>query len=143
MTKAVSISPPIDCAALLPHFDFADAFQVENRHNLDAPEAARRAFAKAPGWATRLMALRDLLVAPLGLKPAPAAGFPVVSESPEQVALGFDDHHLDFRVVISADQNFITLTTIVRRHNFLGRAYLAVIMPFHQLIARSFAEGIG
>ena len=88
------------------------------------------------------MALRDRLVAPLGLKPAPASGFPVVSETPEQVVLGFDDSHLDFRVVVTVAAGKATLTTIVRRRNWLGRAYLFAILPFHRLIARAFAARI-
>lgn len=142
MPKASSVPPPLDCGKILPRHDFADAFRVDNAKNLDAPEATRRAFSNAPTWAARLMALRDRIVAPFGLKPAPASGFPVISETPGQVVLGFDDRHLDFRIVVSADQNFITLTTIVRRHNLLGRAYLAAIMPFHRKIAAAFAEAI-
>jgi hypothetical protein len=30
----------------------------------------------------------------------------------------------------------VTTTTLVLTHNLLGRIYLAVIMPFHRLIAR-------
>jgi hypothetical protein len=29
------------------------------------------------------------------------------------------------------------LTTLVRMHNRLGRAYLAIVMPFHRVIARA------
>jgi hypothetical protein len=54
---------------------------------------------------------------------------------------GFNDWHLDFRIVVTARPqdaaaSAVTLTTIVRTHNLAGRAYLAVIMPFHRLIAR-------
>lgn len=139
----IAVPPPGDCDVLLPGYDFADAYQAPVAPGVDAVEAARRAFARAPGWATALMALRDRLVAPFGLKPAPASGFPVVSETPEQVVLGFDDRHLDFRIVVTVAAGKATLTTIVRRRNWLGRAYLFAILPFHRLIAHAFAARIG
>jgi len=87
---------------------------------------------------------------PLGLKTSgagePATGgmigiFPVVSETPERLVAGFNDNHLDFRVVVDvatvgAGQQ-VTATTLVRTHNWLGRTYLAVILPFHRLIVSS------
>jgi hypothetical protein len=67
--------------------------------------------------------------------------FPILSETPERMVAGFDDHHLDFRVVVDvAPANGgrdVTTTTLVLTHNWLGRAYLAVIMPFHRLIAKT------
>jgi len=64
--------------------------------------------------------------------------FPVVSETPDRLIAGFNDHHLDFRVVIDvtgpADVRQVTATTLVKTHNWLGRTYLAIIMPFHRLI---------
>jgi hypothetical protein len=94
--------------------------------------------------------LRNLVVAPFGLKTSgrgePASGgmvgiFPVVSETPQRLVAGFNDHHLDFRVVVDvaavADGQEVTTTTLVKTHNWLGRIYLIVIMPFHRLIART------
>jgi hypothetical protein len=78
----------------------------------------------------------------VGLKPAPAGGFPVVSRSTDEVVLGFDDRHLDFRIVAVVDGGFVTLTTVVRWHNAWGRAYLAAIMPFHRAIAARMLEGV-
>lgn len=140
--KVVSVPPPVDCDALLPGHDFADAYAVAIPADIDAAQAARRAFANAPRWAATLMALRDRLVGPFGLKPAPSTGFPVITESPERVVMGFDDRHLDFRIVVTVAGGVATLTTIVRRHKALGRAYLLAIMPFHRLIARAFAAHI-
>ena len=138
--KVQSVPRPVDCVAFLPGYDFADAYSVSAPAGLDAPEAARRAFADPPLWAARLMELRDRLVAPFGLKPAPSNGFPVISERPDQVVMGFDDRHLDFRIIVTVAAGRATATTIVRRHNAFGRLYLAAIMPFHRLIARAFVE---
>ncbi|HWL20060.1 MAG TPA: DUF2867 domain-containing protein [Bradyrhizobium sp.] len=145
------ITPDVDPAPLLAGAQFVDAYRVEmDGAALDAREAARRMFARSPRWAEALLNLRNLVVAPLGLKTSGAgeraAGgmigiFPVVSETPERLVAGFNDSHLDFRVVVDvmpagAGQQ-VTLTTLVRTHNWLGRAYLAIILPFHRLIARS------
>ncbi len=103
-----------------------------------------------PAGSKPLLNLRNLIVAPLGLKTSgagePATGgmigiFPVVSETPERLVAGFNDNHLDFRVVVDvatvgAGQQ-VTATTLVRTHNWLGRTYLAVILPFHRLIVSS------
>jgi hypothetical protein len=105
-----------------------------------------------PGWAKMLLDLRNAVVAPLGLKTSGADDatgrgviglFPILSETPVQLIAGFNDHHLDFRIVVdvapvdgSRDQE-VTATTLVLTHNLLGRAYLTAIMPFHRVITRS------
>ena len=143
------ITPTVDTDALLAGAEFADAFFVEIADSaLDARHAAERMMAQQPRWAEALVKLRNMLVAPLGLKTSgegvPAPGgmigiFPVLSETPDRLIAGFNDSHLDFRVVIDVtapeDARQVTLTTLVKTHNWFGRTYLAVIMPFHRLIA--------
>jgi hypothetical protein len=64
--------------------------------------------------------------------------FPILSETPDRLIAGFNDSHLDFRVVVdvaaSGTTRNVTATTLVLTHNWLGRTYLAIIMPFHRLI---------
>jgi hypothetical protein len=72
-------------------------------------------------------------------------GFPVVAQSPQEVVLGFDDKHLDFRVSITvapdgATGTQVTVTTVVKTNNLLGRVYLAAVMPFHRAIVRHLLE---
>jgi len=132
--------PAETCRLVLPGADFMDAFVLFMSETPDAPTATARAFAGMPGWASRLLALRNLVVAPLGLKTrtedGPRVGmFPVVLSTPQRVVLGFDDWHLDFRIVVDvAEGRSVTLTTLVKRNNWLGRLYLAVVMPFHRRI---------
>jgi hypothetical protein len=142
------VTPAVDTGALLAGAQFADAFRVEiGDRNLDARQAAERMMARQPRWAEALVALRNFLVVPLGLRtsgaglvpPRDMIGiFPVVSQTPGRVIAGFNDHHLDFRVVIDVtepgDLRQVTATTLVKTHNWLGRTYLAIIMPFHRLI---------
>ena len=149
--KVREVEPEIDADALLAGAQFVDAYSVAVEDAaLDARRAAEKMLARGPQWIESLMTLRNRLVAPFGLKtPSPAGSasaeaigiFPIVSETPDRLVAGFNDKHLDFRVVIDvagvgAEQR-VTATTVVLTHNLLGRAYLAIILPFHRLIVRS------
>lgn len=132
----------------LPGADWADCFEVTVLRPIGAMEAARLAFSRMPGWVKALMGLRDVVMRPFGLvgrgdqmlrKWAHVGFFPVVSESAGELVLGFDDRHLDFRILIETQPHAegktrVRLATLIRRHNLLGRLYLAVIIPFHKLI---------
>jgi hypothetical protein len=145
------IKPNTDCAQWLDSADFADAFRVNlGTADISARSAAMRMFGRSPRWVETLLALRNLLVAPFGLKPSGAADagprgmiglFPVISETPERLVAGFDDSHLDFRVVIDVaaegDVRQVIATTLVRTHHWPGRCYLAIITPFHRLIVKA------
>lgn len=145
------ITPDVDAGPWLAGAQFVDAYRIQiGGGGLDAREAATRMFARSPRWVRTLVNLRNLIVAPFGLKTSgagePATGgmigiFPVVSETPDRLVAGFNDSHLDFRVLVDvapagAGQQ-VTATTLVRTHNRLGRLYLAVIVPFHRLVVRS------
>ncbi len=117
--------------------DFIDCYSVESR--LTPQEAARRGLA-LPGWARALLALRNALVRPFGLKTGAttdAALFPVLRDTPEELVLGTDDRHLNFRIAVHRQGLRLYMSTWVRPHNLWGRAYLAVVMPFHILISRA------
>ena len=142
------IAPTVDRNALLAGAEFADAFRIEVADpNVDARLAAERMISRQPRWAVALLSLRNFLVAPLGLKTSGAGPgtprdmigiFPVVSETPDRLVAGFNDRHLDFRLIVdvtpSGEARQVTATTLVRTHNRLGRVYLAIITPFHRLI---------
>ena len=127
------------------------------RRDVKAAEAARIALGdQLPGWVAGLMRLRNLIVGLVGLKGAgPGAGdtggqsiggFPIVSEKPEKLVLGFNDWHLDFRILVEAEPQptgtGISLTTLVRRKHWFGRLYIFLITPFHVLIVRRSLKGI-
>ncbi len=90
------------------------------------------------------MALRNRVVSLFGLRTVElaagtsAGGFPVLSSTQERTVLGFDDRHLDFRIVVDLEEKgngqMVIVTTIVRRKNLFGRLYLLVVGPFHRRI---------
>jgi hypothetical protein len=145
------VRPEVDRNSVLAGAQFADAFRVTVADtDFDARSAAERMFSHSPRWVEALLSLRHMIVAPFGLKTSGAGEpnargmvgiFPILSETPGRLVAGFDDHHLDFRVVVDvAPANGgrdVTATTLVLTHNRLGRAYLAAIMPFHCLIAKT------
>lgn len=129
---------PVDGAALddcLPGWDGGDAFVVDGPCPVDASTAARALFDLTPRGRA-VLRLRDLLVRPLGLEPALGAGdafLPVLSRTPDRVVLGTDDRHLDLRVLVDVGPDGVRCTTGVRRRA-LGRAYFAVVGPFHRAL---------
>ena len=149
--KAFSSIPSIAAANVLPGQNFCDAFTTRAPEKLLAIEAARKIMSSAPNWVHQLIAVRNTLVRLVGLKgEAPVqvhtaerlGMFPVVSSTPDCVILGFDDKHLDFRIVIetkptSNTQTDVSLATAVKWHNIWGRLYLAFVLPFHKVIVRS------
>ncbi len=63
------VDPNVDSGALLAGAQFVDAYSIAiDGAALDARQAAERMLARAPRWIEVLLALRNLLVAPLGLK---------------------------------------------------------------------------
>ena len=134
--------------------DYADAFAVAIPANTSARLFADAVFASAPGWVAALIALRNALVRPLGLVASSSAFrraaarangtgerigiFPVLATAPNEVLLGLDDRHLDFRVSVRTlehgPERFGVVITLVRFHGALGRAYFLPVRPAHRLI---------
>lgn len=96
------------------------------------------------------MGVRDAVVAGFGLKTSRRLRkgsvtdevariyiFRVYEITRDEAILGEDDKHLDFRFSIQRRPGDVVVTTVVHCHNLLGRAYLAVITPFHRLVVKS------
>jgi hypothetical protein len=150
-TSVHTAAPDAEASALLAGAQFIDAYSVTIQGiALDARQAAEKMLQHQPRWIRSLMTLRDLCVTPFGLMTADGARgsatdrvgfFPVLGETPQRIVAGLNDRHLDFRVVVKVTDSgagqSVTATTVVLTHNWLGRTYLAIILPFHRLIVRS------
>jgi hypothetical protein len=151
MIRVQEVAPEVDAGPLLSGAQFADAFRIDVAGRaLDARQAAQRMMGRSPRWVQALLRLRHLLVAPLGLKTSGNSEnprretiglFPILTQTPDRLVAGFNDKHLDFRVVVDVaagpddtSGQQVTATTLVKTHNALGRLYLAVIKPFHRVI---------
>jgi Protein of unknown function (DUF2867) len=150
--------PVADIGAILPGAQFADAYRLTvPGQSFDAMAAAQRAFGQSPDWIRLLLKARNILVSPFGLKagklemtplPGTIGIFPLLLQSADQIVMGLNDRHLDFRLLVDvrnagADQQSVTATTVVKTHNRLGRAYLATILPFHRIIVRAMLAQLG
>jgi len=134
--------------------DYADAFAVAIPLIASARALAESVFASAPWWVAALMALRNTVVRPLGLVASSSALaraaarangtgdrigiFPVLAAAPDEVLLGLDDRHLDFRISVRTldhrPERLGVVSTLVRFHGALGRVYFLPVRPAHRLI---------
>jgi len=140
--------------------DLADAYAIglPSNSSRDIEMLTRFMLGETPPWLRLLMGVRDTMVAGFGIKTsaqlrdAPIGDasdriyiFRVYAVDAREMILGEDDKHLDFRVSVllrpmgGADNGRveIVVTTVVHCHNPLGRTYLALIAPFHRIVARS------
>lgn len=138
--------------------DLADAYAVSLPDAaLRNPEAlARFMFAQQAPWVARLMAVRDAVMSMFGVKTsrqlerAPPSSvrrvsiFRIYDQDADEILLGEDDRHLDFRVTVrcepaagNATGQQLVVSTVVDCHNRLGRLYILAIAPFHRLVVRS------
>ena len=150
---------PPDSAFLsdLRGFYYWDSYEAPlRRGDLAMEDLYPALFAHHPRWVRWLLILRDKAVSPFGLRPAIVAGqdqveiksayaigdriarFILYARSTTEIVTGGNDSHLDFRVSVRklAGERRVVLSTVVSPHNFLGRAYLFTILPFHRLLVR-------
>lgn len=118
--------------------DFIDGYAVTSP--LSAQEALHVGLA-LPSWAMTLLKIRNRILSPFGFKTQIDSGyvdsiFPLEFEDENEVIVGTDDWHQDFRISVYKSQDTIHMSTWVHRHNLAGYIYLAVVMPFHILIVR-------
>jgi uncharacterized protein DUF2867 len=115
-------------------------------------ELATRTLVNPPAWQKALIALRDAMVTPFGIKTSDKVRtspdnlgrvdfFPVHWEGKDEIVLGTDDRHLDFRLSLlrrhSPKATLLIATTVVHTQNALGFTYLNVIRPFHHLVVKT------
>ena len=93
MCDVADVTPDPAIADVLPGAQFTDAYRIAISQPLRARRAAERMMARAPRWVEALLAMRNALVTPFGLKHGPTRSdghdvigiFPVVSETAERL----------------------------------------------------------
>ncbi len=159
-TSPTAVALPARCGVLqtFTSVNLADAFTIRlpAAASSNPDELARFIFAQQPGWVTALLSLRDLIMRGFGVKTASSlakladkAGrsrvgiFKVYSNGADEIVIGEDDSHLDFRISLLCsrgpllESRHLTMSTVVQCHNLLGRCYLFVIAPFHRVIVKA------
>lgn len=159
--RAVDLPPGAGIAPLYPGSNLADAYAValptEQARRMDMPGLARILLGSQPRWARWLMVVRDAIVALFGIKTSRQMEarrgerigiFRIYSVSDDEIIVGEDDSHLDFRLSVLRNREAgrhgsVTLASVVHCHNRVGRAYILLIRPFHKLIVqRSLARAV-
>lgn len=156
-------------AGRVPGAYFHDAWSIEAAEpDLDALGQFLRVVRGTPRWIEVLMALRNRVVALVGLKNLGGmAGveatkgsadyqvgdrvgiFTLRAKTENEALLGDDDKHLN--VVVSVHKHppdgdgpvRVTVTTVVHVHNWLGRLYMVPVAPMHRLIAQRMVQAVG
>ena len=147
-------------------FNYIDSFSTcfsdpDNEYGIN--EIMKLFITCGPGWAGWLMSLRDKIVKPFGLKtsedtlpqqsenyePCSQHGiFKIFDKTDNEIILGENDKHLNFKVSLlldpdtNPDNKRISITTVVRFNNLLGKAYFLPVKPFHKLIVKGSLENI-
>ena len=134
----------------LSKIDFSDTFSITN-HSNTIKEITLLVFGKSPKFIKFLFKLRNSIVKLIGLRTPPIPDtstfivggnvnfFEIYSISENEVLLGANDSHLNFRAIVynTKEKEYnIKVTTLVEYNNKIGRIYMFLIKPFHQLIVR-------
>ncbi len=159
LVEPVELPAQSSVATVYESPNLADAFAVRLPFGAsDDPDVLWRfVMSQQPSWIGWLTNIRDAIVACFGLKTTKhlatlsgdanggrIAFFKIYSKSESEIILGEDDKHLDFRLSVLRSPDLsptlggqLTVSTIVRCHNFFGRAYIFIIAPFHRLVVKA------
>jgi len=110
-------------------------------------------FAHLPSWVSGLMSLRNRLVKKMGfdvgvevfekskvrhLHVGDKVGFMEVITLNDQEMIGMsEDRHMQFYMSTRVQEGQVIISTMVNLKTWIGRIYMAIITPFHWIIART------
>jgi len=146
-------------------YNYIDSYEgaVNDKDNTMGIDDVAKAFLKpGPKWVDTLFTFRNKIVSLFGLKtpnermdakrldsfkfePGERVGlFKIFSKTTNELILGEDDNHLNFRVSLLLEESkndtstkIVTVTTLVIYNNWFGRLYFFPVKPFHKLIVQS------
>tara|TARA_B100000674_G_C37619221_1_gene813493 strand:- start:164 stop:754 length:591 start_codon:yes stop_codon:yes gene_type:complete len=153
------------------NYDFSDSFESvfkDSQNTINITEIGKAFFTSGPKWVDNLFSLRNKIVSVFGLKtpgkvtnrakqlelfkcnPGEQLGlFKVFSKNENEVILGEDDKHLNFRISIFVNQSkeetkkkHLIISTTVEYNNWFGKLYFLPVRPFHKLIVPTMLKGI-
>ena len=125
------------------HVDYFDAYEIEKKTDKSAKEISKEIM-RLPNWADFLFKLRNALVSVFGLKvdkqnEGEETFFTLIRENDNEIIMGEDDKHLNFRasIIIDKSKNTISVITLVHFNNLLGKAYFLPVKPFHKILIKT------
>lgn len=151
-------------------FKFIDGYTSnfrDSNNTIDIQKIGQFFFSTGPKWIHTLFAFRNTIVKWFGLKtagnltnrqqqlenfkgePDERIGlFKVFHKTENELILGEDDKHLDFRVSLFLDKNIetnqkqLTISTLVKFNNIFGKLYFIPVKPLHKQIVPTMFKGI-
>lgn len=153
------------------NFKFIDAYEenfYDEDDNIDIIKICKLFFSSDPKWIEKLFNLRNKIVKLFGLKapgnimnrkqqianlkgiPNEQIGlFKIFQINENEVILGENDKHLDFRVSLflektnnNSHEKTLTISTNVKFNNTFGKIYFIPVKPFHRFIVPTMLKGI-
>jgi uncharacterized protein YnzC (UPF0291/DUF896 family) len=152
-------------------YDYIDSFQGQFKdkfQNIGSTIVGKYFFSSGPKWFDKLFTFRNKIAGLFGLKTSGNIAdrqemlrnfkaekgdqlglFKVFDKNADEIILGEDDKHLNFRISLfiehqngnKTDKNLIISTT-VKFNNWFGRLYFLPVRPFHKLIVPTILKGI-
>ncbi|MDT0647125.1 DUF2867 domain-containing protein [Zunongwangia sp. F260] len=152
-------------------YDYVDSFQAvlyDAQNNFTSVDVGKAFFSAGPKWVENLFDVRNKIVSLFGFKtsgelkdrgkqlqnfrcePGEQLGlFKVFDKNENEVILGEDDKHLNFRISLFLEQHQnsiqkknLIISTTVEFNNGFGRLYFLPVRPFHKLIVPAILKGI-
>ena len=153
------------------NFNFIDGYKgnfIDRNNKFEIQEIGKLFFYTGPKWIDKLFIFRNKVVKLFGLKtanniskrqqqlenftgqPGEQVGlFKVFHKTDNEIILGENDKHLDFRVSlflesnnVETNQKELTISTIVKFNNQFGKIYFLPVRPFHKQIVPTMLKGI-
>lgn len=163
--KPIKSSLPTTSLLKNTTYDYLDSYSVAlDTNNLNVEKVGKSFFTSSPAWVSWLFTLRNKIVSLIGLKTSGSSEteretvlknfkgeigqrvglFKVFDGNENEIILGEDDKHLDFRVSLLLDkkENLLRVSTTVKIHNWLGNLYFLPVKPFHKLIVPTMMKGM-
>ena len=155
----------------LDRYHYIDSFKAslhDTKDTINVSSVAKAFFISSPKWIGQMLQLRNQIVSRFGLKtegselskeellanfscePGDQVGlFKVFEKTNNEVVLGEDDKHLDFRVSLfltplhkNSTKKDLTISTTVIFHNWMGRLYFLPVKPFHRIVVPTMLKAI-
>ena len=150
---------------------FVDSFQGvlhDEENKFTSADIGKAFFSSGPKWVGKLFVLRNKIVSIFGLKtsgditnrekqlenfkcePGEQLGlFKVFAITENEVILGEDDKHLNFKVSLflnhqtkETKKKDLIVSTTVEFNNWFGRLYFLPVRPFHKIIVPTMLKGM-
>jgi hypothetical protein len=130
--------------------DYCDSYRITRPTHKSIEQITNEIF-RLPNWVVFLMKIRDSVAGKFGLKTEKDADeskgapfFPLISRNENEIVMGENDKHLNFRtsVLVDRENSFVYLTTALRYNAFLGKAYFLPVKPFHKIIVKSLMKNL-